>query len=51
MVLPWPAVPIAFTGLVLFLSAVTMHRLLLRWTSPAIAMLGGCLYMVNPLRA
>jgi hypothetical protein len=48
MVLPWPAVPIAFTWLVLFLSAVTMHRLLRRWTSPAVAMLGGCLYMVNP---
>ena len=48
MVLPWPAVPIAFTGLALFLSAVTMHRLLRRWTSPANAMLGGCLYMVNP---
>ncbi len=48
MVLPWPAVPIAYTWLVLFLSAVTMQRLLRRWTSPAIAMLGGCLYMVNP---
>ena len=48
MVLPWPAVPIAYTWLALFLSAVTMQRLLRRWMSPAFAMLGGCLYMVNP---
>ena len=48
MVLPWAAVPIAYTWLVLFLCGVTMHRLLLRWTSPAVATLGGCLYLVNP---
>ncbi len=48
MVLPWPAVPIAFTWVVLFLCGVTMYRLLRRWVSPAVATLGGCLYMVNP---
>ena len=48
LVLPWPAVPIAFTWLVLFLCGLSMHRLLARWTSPAVATLGGCLYLVNP---
>ena len=48
MVLPWSAVPVAFTWLVLFLCGVTMQRLLRRWTSPAVATLGGCLYLVNP---
>ena len=48
MVLPWAAVPIAFTWLVLFLCGATMYRLLRRWTSPAVATLGGCLYLVNP---
>lgn len=48
MVLRWPAVPIAFTWLALFLCGLTQHRLLRRWTSPAVATLGGCLYIVNP---
>ncbi|MGI4979257.1 MAG: hypothetical protein ACRYHB_02535 [Janthinobacterium lividum] len=48
LVLPWSAVPIAFTWLVLFLCGLSMHRLLARWTSPAVATLGGCLYLVNP---
>ena len=37
-----------FTWLVLFLCGSTMYRLLRRWTSPGIAIVGGCLYMVNP---
>lgn len=48
LVLPWAAVPVAFTGLVLFLAGVTMHRLLIRWVPPTLAVLCGCLYMVNP---
>ena len=48
MVLPWAAVPVVFTWLVLFLCGVTMHRLLRRWTSPAVATMGACLYLVNP---
>ena len=48
MVLPWPAVPAAYTALALFLSGLAMYRLLRRWVSPAVAVLGGCLYMVNP---
>ncbi len=48
LLLPWPAVPAAFTGLVLFLCGLTMHRLVRRWTSPAVAVLCGCLYMANP---
>ncbi len=48
MLLPWPAVPAAFTALVLFLSGLSMQRLLCRWTTPTVAMLGGCLYLLNP---
>ena len=48
LLLPWPVVPIAFTWLVLFLSGLTMHRLLRRWTRNSAATLGGCLYLVNP---
>ncbi len=46
--LPWVSVSTTFTWLVLFLSGVTMHRLLRRWVSPGMAMLGGCLYLANP---
>ncbi len=46
--LPWTFAPIAFTWLVLFLSGMTMHRLLRRWMPSAFAILGGCLYLVNP---
>ncbi|MGI4757341.1 MAG: hypothetical protein ACRYGF_10905 [Janthinobacterium lividum] len=48
LLLPWSAVPAAFTALVLFLCGLTMHRLLRRWTAPSLAVFGGCLYMVNP---
>ncbi len=48
LLLPWTYVPAAFTWLVLFLCGMTMHRLLSRWTSPGTAVLGGCLYLVNP---
>ncbi len=48
MVMPWTLVPAVFTWIVLLLSGLTMHRLLQRWASPAVATLGGCLYMVNP---
>ena len=48
MLLPWPAVPVVCTGLVLFLCGLSMQRLLSRWTTPSIAMLGGCLYLLNP---
>jgi hypothetical protein len=46
--LPWVAVSTTFTWLVLFLSGLTMHRLLRRWVSPGMAILGGCLYLANP---
>ena len=48
MLLPWKAVPIAFTWLVLVLCGACMYRLLSRWTTPGTATLGGCLYLVNP---
>ena len=48
LLLPWNAAPAAFTWLVLFLCGLTMHRLLRRWTTPAVATLGACLYLVNP---
>ena len=48
LVLPWSSIAFSFTALVLFLSGVTMHRLLRRWVSPGIAIFGGCLYLVNP---
>jgi hypothetical protein len=47
-VLPWVTVSNTFTWLVLFLSGLTMYRLLRRWVSPGHAMLGGCLYLANP---
>jgi hypothetical protein len=47
-ILPWISVSTAFTWLVLFLSGITMHRLLHRWVSPGMAMLCGCLYLANP---
>jgi hypothetical protein len=47
-VLPWISVSTTFTWLILFLSGLTMHRLLRRWVSPGLAILGGCLYLVNP---
>jgi hypothetical protein len=46
--LPWSSIAFSFTALALFLSGVTMHRLLRRWVSPGIAIFGGCLYLVNP---
>ncbi|MEG9434065.1 hypothetical protein [Terriglobus sp. ADX1] len=48
LILPWSSIAFSFTALVLFLSGVTMHRLLRRWVSPGIAIFGGCLYLVNP---
>lgn len=48
LLLPWAFVPAAFTWLILFLCGLTMHCLLRGWISPGAAMLGGCLYVVNP---
>jgi len=48
LLFPWSAIAYSFTALVLFLSGVTMHRLLRRMVSPGIAILGGCLYLANP---
>ena len=48
IVLPWPAVPFAFTFLCLFLSGLTMRRLLLRWTQPPLALLGASIYCLTP---
>lgn len=48
LILPWTGIAYGFTAFVLFLSGVTMHRLLRRWVSPALAIFGGCLYLVNP---
>ncbi|MEZ2348600.1 hypothetical protein [Terriglobus sp. RCC_193] len=48
LLLPWSGIVFSFTALTLFLSGVTMHRLLRRWVSPGLAIFGGCLYLVNP---
>ncbi|HEY9137262.1 MAG TPA: 6-pyruvoyl-tetrahydropterin synthase-related protein, partial [Terriglobus sp.] len=48
LILPWSGIAYGFTAFVLFLSGVTMHRLLRRWVSPGLAIFGGCLYLVNP---
>ncbi|SDE67424.1 hypothetical protein [Terriglobus roseus] len=48
LLLPWSGIVFSFTALILFLCGVSMHRLLRRWVSPGLAVLGGCLYLVNP---
>ena len=48
LLLPWKFVPIAFTWLVMLLAGLSMHRLLRRWMPATMAILGGCLYLVNP---
>jgi hypothetical protein len=47
-VLPWTSVSTAFTWLVLFISGLTMYRLMRRWVSPGMAIFAGCLYLANP---
>ncbi len=48
LILPWSGIAYGFTAFALFLSGVTMHRLLRRWVSPGLAIFGACLYLVNP---
>ncbi len=43
LLLPWAAVPVVYTWLVLVLCGLTMHALLRHWVPPAWAMLGACL--------
>ena len=47
-VLPWTWVSTTFTGLVLCLSGLTMHRLVRRWTTGGVATLAACIYLANP---
>lgn len=47
-VLPWGAVPVAFTFVTLVLCGWAMHRLLRRFVSPAAAVLGAGGYLANP---
>ncbi len=48
LILPWNAVPIAFTWVALFASGLTMHRLASRYASPAAATVAATLYLANP---
>ena len=48
LVLPWKFVPAAFTWIALSLSGFTMHRLVIRYTTPNAALLAATLYLVNP---
>jgi hypothetical protein len=48
LILPWNAVPIAFTWVALFASGLTMHRLARRHASPAAATIAATLYLANP---
>ena len=48
LLLPWAAIPTAFTFATLLLSGITMHRLLRRFVTPATAVFGACLYVANP---
>ncbi len=48
LLLPWAAVPAAYTWIALLLSGFTMHRLLRRFVPANTAILGTCLYLSNP---
>jgi hypothetical protein len=48
LVLPWNAVPTAFTWIALTLSGLTMYRLAVRYASPAAALIAATLYLANP---
>jgi len=48
LLLPFKAVPVAFTWLSLFLSGLTMRRLLRPDMGDMAATLGGCIYLANP---
>ena len=48
VVLPWRAVPGAYTFLVLLLGGVSMFRLVRRWSTATVAAMAGCLYVANP---
>lgn len=48
LVLPFVAVPIAYSWVALVLSGLSMHWLLRRWVSQPVATLVACLYLANP---
>lgn len=48
LIVPWSGIAFTYTWLVFLLCGITMHRLLRRWVSPAVAFAGACLYIVNP---
>ncbi len=48
LVLPIAAVPAAFAWTALTLAGWTIHRLVVPWTSPAVALAAGCVYLANP---
>ena len=48
LALPIAAVPVVFACMALSLAGWTMYRLVAPWTSPAVGLVAGCVYLANP---